>query len=219
MKLCAFRGINIRFLVSLFGAAGTTMRLAAWIAAAALAGLALSPPAHAALVPVVVNAQLDDFNGEAGNSRNAYTGQGARTTAGAHVWNDLPIFQSSTYTGLVDSSGAANATTFNVNGDGFTGITTGNYLLDGSRSVGPGTGIPLGLFTIGGLTPNATYDLYLYAYGEAGSVSQPTGIANQFDITSGGTGVNANPQSTSGAVATSGVDYTSSTISPTALEI
>jgi hypothetical protein len=198
----------------LCGAVQREMRLAVCIAAAALVLLGSLRLVHAA--PVVVNAQLNDFEDEGGNTRDPYTGQGALATADAHDWNDLPIFQSSTFTGLVDSSGAANGATLDVNGDGFSGIQTGNFLLDGTRSVGPGTGIPLGTFTIGGLTPNATYNLYLYGYGQENTQANPVGFGGTFDITSGA-GSNPNPQTTSGALLVSGTDYTSSSISTSAL--
>jgi hypothetical protein len=216
MRTRTFCGTCHRFPASLFGVADAKRLLATLVAAVALVLLGSSRPAHAA---VAVNAQLNDFEGEGGNTQDPYTGQGALVTADAHIWNDLPIFQSSTYTGLVDSTGATNPTTVTVNGDGYSpGATlgTGNYLLEGSRSAGPGTGIS-GAFTIGGLTPSARYDLYLYGWNQAGTPSQPIGLGNTFNITSGGTGANSNPQSTSGALLTNGVDYTSSTISTTAL--
>jgi hypothetical protein len=192
---------------------GSYLRFAICIAAAALAVLASSPPAHAAAV--VVNVQLNDFTFENGGVQNPYTGQGVVTTSDSHIWNVYPL--NGPLTGVVDSSGAATSVTVLANGDGYTGgagLQTGNFLLDGSASAGSGTGIA-GAFTIGGLVPNNTYFLYLYAWNQEGSPAQPFSFGGSFDITSGA-GATTNPQSTTGAALVSGVDYTSSTIAPSA---
>jgi hypothetical protein len=212
MKTCIFRGINVRFLVKRFGGTCAKKRLATCIAAAALALLGASRPTHAA--PVVVNVQTNDFEFQNGQVVNPYTGQGALITGDAHDWNVYPNDNPPrTFTGLVDSSGAPSSVTFFTPGTGLytnSAADTGNFLLDGCLATGPGaSAVP---FTIGGLAPNSTYDLYLYGRSVAGNAQS---FGGSFDITSGGTGVNPNPQSDNGGIGPS--DYTSSSISTTAL--
>jgi hypothetical protein len=209
MKTRTIREITIQFVASPFRAAGTKRHLATWIAAAALALLGASPPARAA---GLVNVQMNDYTFENGAVQNPYTGQGAVVSPDAHIWNAYH-FPGDTQ-GLVDSTGAPTSVTVTANGDGYTAIDTGNFLLDGSLSEGPGTGIS-GAFTIGGLVPHNTYILYLYAWNQQGSLAQPIPFGGTFNITSGA-GTNTNPQSTTGAALISGVDYTSSSINSNA---
>lgn len=217
MKAHMLCEVYSRFVLNPFAGAKGEMRLTMRIAAVLLAVLASSRAAHAAAV--VVNVPMNDLDFENGSTFNPYTGQGALNTGGTHDWNVYPFTEPQPFTGLVDSSGAPSSVTVAANGDGYTpGATldTGNFLLDGSLSAGPGTGIS-GAFTIGGLAPNSTYDLYLYGWNQAGSPSAPVPFGTTFNITSGGTNGNPNPQSTSGAALTSGTDYTSSSISNSAL--
>jgi hypothetical protein len=136
-----------------------------------------------------------------------YTGQGALVTSDTHTWNY--VYPATPPSSLVDSTGATTPVTVNGGSDAYTpGAWTGNGLLDQTQEGGG--------FTIGGLNTNARYNLYLYGWNESGSPSMPFGHGVSFDITTGG-GSNPNPQITSGALLTSGTDYTSSTISTSAL--
>jgi hypothetical protein len=160
-----------------------------------------SAAGHAAVVNVQLNSDIGD-----------YTGQGALTTADAHIWNHVFIPAPTSY---VDSTGAATSVTVSVSSDFFytPGSWTGNNLLDQIQSEYFGD---TGTFTIGGLNTNARYNLYLYGWDQEGFQNSPTSFGGTFHITSGG-GSNTNPQTTSGAELVSGTDYTSSTIATSAL--
>jgi hypothetical protein len=153
---------------------------------------------------VVVNVQLNSTIG-------AYTGQGAFVTSDAHIWNNNSTFPPpSTF---VDSAGVTTPVTVHVTSDSLytPGSWTGNNLLDQSAE----NTATAESFTIGGLSTNAKYDLFLYGWNQDGTKAQPFAFGSPFSITTYAGG-SPNPQTTAGGGLVSGTDYTSSTISPSA---
>src|SRR5262249_14569713 len=124
MKTRMFRRIDIRFLVNLFAGASAKRRLATCIVAAVAA---LAGSSRAGGLSGVVDVQLNHTSG-------VYSGQGAVTTADAHIWNLREPFHGSGP--FVDSTGAITSVTATVNRDSSLtpGAWTGNSLLDGSAS-------------------------------------------------------------------------------------